>query len=314
MCPQNNIIMKHFFTLSILLLLAGIPAPIQAQNQQLAQTIIEIEPLFQYPTAPEELEGIQAKSAWLMQHFWDSFDFKNKNTVDQTALNHAFKIYSVPMRWAPKDEVIASNMRLLKVLEKNPTLLLQFTKAAEENLYGPRAEAWIDEVYLLYLQAITSNKKIADIRKTKYVDQLKTLKASAIGSTAPRFTFTDMYGNEGQYFPMSTFTIIEFGDPDCDDCRMSRLKMEASAPLSNLVSQGKVNILFIVPDADDSWTTAVSDYPRQWTVAASEDAGDVYDLRNIPSFYVIDTDGKILLKNITVQQAIEAATERFAKP
>ncbi len=295
-------------------MLADAPLAIYAQNQQSAQTVIEIEPLFQYPSAPEELEGIQAKSAWLMQHFWDSFDFKNKNTVDQTALNHAFKIYSVPMRWAPKEDVIASSERILKLLDKNPTLLLQFTKAAEENLYGPRAEAWIDEVYLLYLRALVNNKKIADIRKARYVDQLKTLEASAVGNLAPRFTFTDMYGNEGQYFPMSTFTIIEFGDPDCDDCRMSRLKMEASASLSNLVNQGKVNILFIIPDADDTWTASVADYPRQWTIGASDNAGDVYDLRYVPSFYVIDTDGKILHKNITVQQAIQAATERFAKP
>lgn len=295
-------------------MLADIPLATYAQNQQTAQTVIEIEPLFQYPSAPEELEGIQEKSAWLMQHFWDSFDFKNKNTVDQTALNHAFKIYSVPMRWAPKEEVIASNGRIIKLLEKNPTLLLQFTKAAEENLYGPRAEAWIDEIYLLYLRAMVNNKKITDIRKARYIDQLKTLEASAIGNTAPRFTFTDMYGNEGQYFPMATFTIIEFGDPDCDDCRMSRLKMEANASLSNLVNQGKVNILFIIPDADDTWTASVADYPRQWTVGASDNAGDVYDLRYVPSFYVIDTDGKILHKNITVQQAIQAATERFAKP
>lgn len=306
--------MKHFITLSLLFMLADTSLVIHAQNQQPAQTIIEIEPLFQYPSAPEELEGIQAKSAWLMQHFWDSFDFKNKNTVDQTALNHAFKIYSVPMRWAPKEDVIASNEHIIRLLEKNPTLLLQFTKAAEENLYGPRAEAWIDEVYVLYLRAMVGNKKITDIRKARYLDQLKSLEASAVGNTAPQFTFTDIYGNERKYFPMSTFTIIEFGDPDCDDCRMSRLKMEANASLSNLVNQGKVNILFIIPDADDTWTADVADYPRKWTVGASADAGDVYDLRSVPSFYVVDTNGQILLKNITVQQAIQAANERFAKP
>lgn len=92
-------------------------------------------------------------------------DFKSKSTVDQNALNDAFKVFSVPLRWANRDKAIAATNKLLQTISKNPTLLLQFTKAAEETIYGPRAEVWVDEVYLKFLNTLVSNKKIPAQRK-----------------------------------------------------------------------------------------------------------------------------------------------------
>ncbi len=67
--------------------------------------IIEIEPLFEYPVAPEEIVSLTDKSNWLMQHFWDKMDFKKKDAVNQSALNDAFRVFTLPMQWADKVEV-----------------------------------------------------------------------------------------------------------------------------------------------------------------------------------------------------------------
>ena len=109
-----------------------------------AQDVIEIQPLFEYPTAPEELNSLADKSDYLVEHFWDSMNFKNKTTVDQTALNHAFRVYTAPLRWANRDKALVSVNKLIESIQKNPALFIQFTKAAEENMYGPRAEVWVD--------------------------------------------------------------------------------------------------------------------------------------------------------------------------
>jgi len=67
--------------------------------------VIEIEPLFEYPVAPEEIISLSDKSNWLMQHFWDNMDFKKKDAVNQSALNDAFRVFTLPMQWADKTEV-----------------------------------------------------------------------------------------------------------------------------------------------------------------------------------------------------------------
>lgn len=281
------------------------------ENGQQGMTVVSA--LFEYPMAPEELQTLEEKSEWLMEHFWDALNFKNKHAVDQAALNHAFNTYIIPMQWASKESVEVSTDNLLKKLSKNPTLLLQFTKAAEDNLYDPtRSKMLIDEVYVKYLAAITANKKIDKVRKIRYADQLRKLQATMPGHKAPEFSFTDTQGQPQTYHPMSTFTIIEFGDPTCTDCRMAKLKMDVNRDLEKLVEQGKVNILFILPDTPEGWQEEMKGYPRRWSCGASDTVDDIYDIRLTPTIYTIGGDGNILSKNITVERAIQEAIENTA--
>lgn len=288
-----------FFTL-FLLLISISSGPSAAQQ-------IVVNPLFEYPQAPDEIENLQERSDYLMRHFWEPMNLKSKTAVDQAALNHAMGMYTVAMQFADKEVAVKSVDDLLKKLEKNPVLLLQFTKAAEENIYGERAKMWIDEIYIKFLQALVKNKKIDSLRKTRYQDQLRILSGSAIGAKAPRFNFTGRDGTKHKYFPMSTFTIIEFGDPDCIDCRMAKLKLDTDLEISRLVEEGKLNILFIIPDAEEEsfeFIDSVADYPKDWTVGASSEVDDIYDLRLTPAFYVINGKGEIIAKNIGVENVI----------
>ncbi len=279
-----------------------------------AQQIIEIEPLFEYITAPEEMSSLQEKSDYLVEHFWDNMDFKTKNAVDQTALNHAFKVFSTPLRFSDKNKATVAVDKLIASLSKNPILMLQFTKAAEENIYGPRAEAWIDEVYEKFLDALIKNKKIQAQRKEKYAKQLFILQNSTLGSKAPSFKFTDANGKEATYFPMATPTILIFGNPTDADWRISRLRMETNAQLTQAVDKGKINILYIVPDNIDGWQSEVSNYPKGWTVGCAENLADNLDLRAkstqyFASVWFVGSDGNIVAKNAHLESVINQALE-----
>ena len=283
---------------------AGLPV----YSQTTEENVIYIDPLFEYPVAPEEIISLQDKSEWLMEHFWDSFDFKRKEAVDQNALNDAFNVYSHPMRWASRDAVLKSTDRIIASLVKNPVLLLQFTKAAEENLYGPRAETYIDEVYLRYLDALVGSKKITPARKARYIRQNKILKNSLVGTIPPTFVFDTPNGVKERFRP-GLLTVIEFGDPDCTDCRHAKLKMDTDLKFSSAVEKGLVNVLFIIPDPEDNWQDSLAEYPKLWHTGASDEVSDLYDLRSTPYFYVIGTDGKIIDKTESVDKAMTTALD-----
>lgn len=291
-------------------LLSSILFPATCAAQQSGSSdVIYIEPLFEYPVAPEEIISLEDKSNWLMNHFWDSFDFKSKTAVDQNALNDAFKVYALPMRWAERDVVLKSVDKLLSSLSKNPTLMVQFTKAAEENLYGPRAMVFVDEVYVRFLKAMAKTKKIPASRKERYARQQRLLENTLVGTIPPAFPFKNTIGNT-EYFRPGLLTVIEFGDPECTDCRHAKLKMETNLKFSTLVEKGLINVLFIIPDPDDEWETLVKDYPAHWHTGASDDVSDIYDIRSTPSFYVIGTDGKIIVKTDNVENAMDRAIEQ----
>lgn len=274
--------------------------------------VVYVDPLFEYPVAPEELTNLSDKCNWVMQHFWEPMDFKGKNALNQAAVNDAFKVYSLPMQWADKTEVDKSIDKLNALLLKNPTRHIQFMKAAEENLYSQRANVWIDEVYVKLLESFMKNKKVPDSRKIRYRRQLQQIKNSLTGAVAPSFDFTTPTGNPGKFQPIGVFTIIEFGDPDCDDCRHAKLKMETDMKFTSLVDRGLVNVMFIIPDPVEGWQTQLSDYPSKWVVGASDSVSDILDIRTTPSFFVIGKDGTIVGKNLSIDEAKRLAFQEEA--
>ena len=270
-----------------------------------AQTVIEIDPLFEYPVAPEEMESLNEKCNYLVKNFWNNFDFKKKTAVDQYALNAAFQVYSTTFQYASDKDVLQSVDKLIKNLSGNQTLLMQFCKAAEENLYGMKADFWADEIYLKFLDAVIKDKKISENRKSKYIQQANVLRKSMVGNTAPSFTFTDASGESKKYFPMSTPTLLIFGDPEDTDWRLARLKMDSNFQLDEALNKGKVNILYIVPGNVKNWQNEVSNYNKYWTTGESSEAATLYDLRITPSIFLIDSGGKIVEKHLAAMQAVD---------
>ena len=301
--------MKRRNILAYALSLTALTAVSTAATAMPRQDVIVVEPLFEYPVAPDDIEGLTPKSEWLLEHFWDAFDLKkDRQTVDQNALNDAFSVYVAPMRFADADKTDASVTRLIQSISKNPALTLQFAKAAEEALYGPRAEIWNGDILLRFVDNMLACKGVRKERKARY-ERLRTLLGNTRrGSVPPEFDYTTPEGKISHYSPNGVITVIEFGDPDCDDCRHAKLKMDTDIRFSSLVDRGKVNVLFINVDPAEGWQSKLSGYPAKWYVGASDEVGDLYDLRETPSIYVIDREGRVAAKNVDVNTAMQIAS------
>lgn len=280
---------------------------ITAQNDSTQQIVVTA--LFEYPIVPDDIEDWTERNNWLIENFWGQLDFDQKS-VGQIQLNHAFKTWVVPMRFANKDVVLKATDKLLSKLSKNPALLYQFTKAAEDNLYSPTAEVWIDEVYVKFLKSISVNKKIDDIRKIRYKIQYEKLNNSLLGNTAKTFGFVERNGQNKKIDFGDKYVIIEFGHPDCTDCRIATIHLETDTQIGELIADGKLQVYYIIPDMDnDEWQRDVSDYPQSWIVGASDEVEDMYDIRLSPTFYVISPDKKILVKNAPIEEILQAIKE-----
>lgn len=266
--------------------------------------ITYLEPLFEYPTAPESIESFRDKCNWVVENFWNGLDTKGTSAVDQRKLDDAFKVFATSSQYADKAKVGVAVEKLYKSIQKNPTLLVQMTKAAEDNIYNPNAEYLIDELYADILRAALKQKKFPKSRSARYQRQLTQLDNSMLGQTPAMFDFKRANGDPARYFPMATPTLIFFGDPDCDDCRMAKLRMQSNVGFSKAVAEGRINVLYIIPDADEGWEAKVADVPAAWAAGASDTVADILDLRFSPDLYVIDGEGKIAAKHIGLAPAM----------
>lgn len=304
--------MKIITKLTILLAFASLLTPYasasdQTQQQETDKGLIVIEPLFDYPLPPDTMSNLTARADYLVDNFWTPMDFKNKSTVDQNALNDAFTAYTTAMRFANEAKTAASVNSLISKIEKNPALTLQFAKAAEESLYGDRATVWNDRIYLMFIDNVLRNKQIKKERKLRY-QQLHTILSNTLqGTVPPQFDYKTTDGRTAHYSPNGVITVIEFGDPDCYDCRMAKLRMDTDVTFSTLVDKGKVNVLFINVNPEEDWQDKLKDYPANWHVGACEDIDEIYDIRQSPTIYVIDREGKVAAKHVSVEAAMQIA-------
>ncbi|MDE5552494.1 MAG: DUF5106 domain-containing protein [Muribaculaceae bacterium] len=279
---------------------------------------IVVEPLFEYPAAPEEIENLDERSAWLVTNFWGAMDLSNDRSVDQNALNHAFTIYTTAMQFADRQSVLQSVNALLKNLKGKPTLTMQFVKAAEESLFGPRAGIWSDEVYLPFLKSVINEQNITPIRKERYQRQYKLLQNTQPGRKAPIYKYRLANGHYRDFKADAPYTLIEFGDPDCDDCTFAKLKLEMATDIQDKIEDKTIRMMFIVPDVapdeEEEMLEVLGEYPANWTVGVGYGIDDLYDVRQMPCFYLINSKGEIIAKNMDVSTAVNVIREELSKP
>lgn len=260
-----------------------------------------IPPLFEYVTAPEDLPDLKSRTNYLMDHFWDPFDTKEKGVVDQNALNHAFGVYINAMMYADDKKVSESVKNLIKRLKGNPVLSLQFAKAAEETLYGPRADFWADDIYVQFLQNLIDNKKVDAGKKKRYIAQLNLLKSTAVGAKIPDLKLLTQEKTITHLNPTKDFSLIGFINTDCDDCRYSNAKLDISGIINDMIEDQQLDVILISTDTD----VEKGNLPEKWRLLTSENASEIMDLRFFPDFYIIDRNGVIQAKNLDVDRAID---------
>mgnify|MGYP003316109255 CR=1 FL=1 len=77
-----------------------------------------------------------------------------------------------------------------------------------------------------------------------------------------------------------------------------RSHIQSKQELQGIAIDESTTVLVIYPDEPtDTWREAVSHYPASWRVGYSEDVSDVYDLRTLPSTYLLDENHRIVLRN-----------------
>lgn len=276
---------------------------VHAQQTQGEDGTMYVQSLFKYPEAPDFLDNIQARCDYLMDHFWDDMNFKQK-VVNQAALQHAFSVYAAPMQWAQKAKVLNSVNSLIKKLEKNPSLFTQFMKAAEETFHSPRSEVYIDEVYSSFAEAYAKSKKVPENRKQRYRDQLVAMNSTLPGMLAPSLTLVDAHGETVIPRMGANFTIYIFGPSANNDLRQWMLRLNSDMALERLCDSGVLAINVFSTDVND--TSDISGILPPFVPHARVSSGlEKYDLRSVPSVYLLDSEQRIMGRNLTLSDAFE---------
>lgn len=109
------------------------------------------------------------------------------------------------------------------------------------------------------------------------------------------------------YRVKADYLLLFFYNPDCHACKEITDQLAASPVVNAWIKDNKLKILAVYPDEDlDAWKNHISYMPASWinsydsTVSLKND--EIYDLKAIPTLYLLDKDKKVILKDVTFNQ------------
>ena len=132
------------------------------------------------------------------------------------------------------------------------------------------------------------------------------------GERANAFAFLTREGKRLSLYDLEAeHTLILFSNPECAMCRMLKDLILHSAPIVERITEGRLKMLVLYPDEDLKAWERGDKAPAGWIDARDEHgtirSEGLYDLRAIPSIYLLDRDKRVLVKDSTDPREVEQA-------
>lgn len=267
---------------------------------------------FEMVSVPTLITDPGERAKYLVEHYWDKFDFTDTAYVHLPEVTEqAISNYIDLMKYV--DPQVASSS-IKGMMHKATTDSLMFSHIAglfEKYLYDPNSPMRDESLYIPVLEAILSAPVLDDVNKIRPAHLLELALKNRVGEPATNFTYTLADGRTGTLYNVKAdYLLLFFYNPDCHACKEITGQLSASPLIGQLEAAKKLKILAVYPDEDlEAWRNHIPDVPSSWinsydnTVSLKND--EVYDLKAIPSIYLLDKNKKVLLKDVTFNQLEE---------
>ena len=276
-------------------------SPVSADTVTVVQDVQRYEP----PVVPVMIRTKEERQRFLALHYWNDFDFADTTHFSKPEVTEQALADYLYLLGEVSADICREGISLLldKALTADSTMFAHFTGLLEHYLYEPNSPYRNDEAYIAVLEYITASLQISKTDKLRPAYQLKMIRKNRIGEWAADFTYTLKDGSQRALHGIrSEYTVLFFNNPDCEECR--RIKAVLTE-LDVFVHNPAVTILSIYPDEDvELWRR--TPYPDSWINGyGNADIDKRYDLRAIPSLYLLDREKRVILKNAPIEAIID---------
>ena len=293
---------RSIFALISLFLLSAVGAHAQSQAD------------FPYPTLPYYIsdEG-GAAAEWMTLHFWDKYDFAACETKYGKEVNEQgfFDFLNALYTTTPEHSFVAIGV-MMNGAAVSEDGYWYFLEMAEEMLYDPSSPIRNDLLWEQFVRhAVGERSPLDEASKSRYHTLLALVTRNQQGSIATDFTYTLANGTQGRLHKISApFTMIWFYNPGCGECARTKAQIEATGYLDLLHSVGALEVLALYPDGEvDKWREALPENPEWWISAYDKERviqrKGLYDLKAIPTIYLLDAQKRVILKDPGVEGLLE---------
>jgi len=276
------------------------------------ETSYKEELKFQMVSVPSMLIDPQQRADYLADHYWDNFDFTDTAYINLPKITEqAFADYIQVLSHTTPGHPGKSIHKMLHEAEKDTAIYSYFISLYEKYLYEPNSPLRNEELYIPVLEYILNSSTVGDIYKVRPAYLLELINKNRLGKKANDFTYTLTNGKRSRLYDIKAdYTILYFYNPDCETCNDLTRQLSQSSLLNALLDKKKLIILAVYPDEDlAAWKNHISEIPVKWINAYDDsmklENEEIYDLKAIPTIYLLDKNKTVLLKDTTFEQLEE---------
>ena len=262
---------------------------------------------FSMPSIPDSIKRPEHRAAYLVSNYWNNFHFADTTYIHLPDITEqAFVDYLDILPHLEIDNVHCSISNMLdKAIEMDTThkVYLYFLELYKSYLYDANSPMLNEEIYIIVanyiLEDTVSNIAVKERAKFNLSMMLKNRK----GNIATDIIYTTDKGETSNLHSLDkAYTLLYFYNPDCHACKETSTYLMESPVIKELLEKGRLDILALYPDEDISlWKKYIMHIPPSWINAYDKEQlirnKTTYDLRAIPSLYLLDKNKRILLKD-----------------
>ncbi len=263
--------------------------------------------LFEYPTVPDKLTKPEMRANYMVEHLWDKCDLEKTSITDLEAFHNAFTDYLSFFAVADKAVVEKSIKKYVDRVVKNPANLNLTVGLLQSEVYNMLSQYCSDEVYGFFVNDIVAAKKAPKELKERLQRNANVLTSSAIGAQVADFPLRQSASNAASLYGLNAeTTLLFFNVPDNIDCKIWKVRLNASLSAGELIKIGNLKIVSVYSVDNSEMDNLLASEPEGWEVANLHDAADKFDQRIRPTVYVLDKDKKITAKFVGIDDLLAA--------
>ena len=233
---------------------------------------------------------------------WEGFAFGDKQVVESREAEERFARFLLSLEsQTPTQQAEQIAALLTKAEQHNATA--RFLTLAEKYLYDPNSPYRNDEQYLLFLQYAATHQLADYTTNPRYQKHYAMVQKNRVGHKATNFPFTTQAGEKGWLYNLqSKYILLFFHDPDCEECQFVKKQLENQH--AYFAQKGVQVVAVYIDDEVEVWHK--EQYPSIWlSIYALEiDKQDLYDIKALPTLYLLYTQKRVVLKDARLEQIL----------
>lgn len=295
----------------------------QIEQSVSSDVIGNTTPTFTPPSVPLVITDPDEAMLYLSKHFWDQFPFADTSLIEQPDITEqAFVDYMQILNEVSYNDAEKSINSMLDKAKGTPIMYSHFAALYQKYLYDPNSPFRNDELYIPVVNNLLKSGLLSEVDQSVYGFHQEMIMKNRIGTPATNFEYTLANGEKKKLHSLqSSYLILFFTNPDCPTCAAVTQELSNSEVLARTFSINNpattplLTVLSIYPDSNiDEWRKALPNMPQQHWVNAYDDRTVItnkrlYDIKAIPTLYLLDKNKKIILKDTS----LEAIEEYFVK-